>query len=136
MEFPPLKLRVRLCSFAALGPGKVDLLEAVERCGSITKAAKDQKMSYRRAWLLVDEMNRAFEEPVVDTAHGGSTGGGAKLSATGRAVIDIYRRVQAKAEAAIRQELDEIAALLAAEPRPPADHVLRKKCDEPAKKRA
>lgn len=131
MQHPPLKLRIKLCSFAALGPGKVDLLEAIERCGSITRAAKDQGMSYRRAWLMVDEMNRAFAEPVIDTAHGGSTGGGARLTATGKAIIDIYRRVQAKAESAIDQELDEIAALLAAEPKPPADHVVRRKCDKP-----
>lgn len=127
MDHPPLKLRIKLCSFAALGPGKIDLLEAIARCGSITKAAKDRSMSYRRAWLLVDEMNRAFAEPVIDASPGGSTGGGARLTATGLAVIDLYRRVQAKAEAAIAAELDEIAALLAAEPRPPADHVARKK---------
>lgn len=129
MDHPPLKLRIKLCSFAALGPGKIDLLEAIARCGSITKAAKDQSMSYRRAWLLVDEMNRAFAEPVIAASPGGSAGGGARLTSTGLAVIAIYRRVQAKAEAAIGHELDEIAALLAPEPKPPADHVVRKKCD-------
>lgn len=122
-----LKLRIKLCSFAALGPGKVDLLQAVERCGSITAAAKDQTMSYRRAWLLLDEMNRAFAEPVVEASFGGAKGGGARLSGTGRAVIDIYRRVQAKAEAAIADELAEINVLLADEPRPPKDHA-RPRC--------
>lgn len=124
-----LKLRIKLCTFAALGPGKVDLLEAVDRRGSITAAAKDQAMSYRRAWLLLDEMNRAFSEPVVEASFGGAKGGGARLSPTGRAVIDIYRRVQAKAEAAIAQELGEINALLAAEPRPPKEHVRRGRGD-------
>jgi molybdate transport system regulatory protein len=114
-----LKLRIKLCSFAALGPGKVGLLEAVYRCGSITAAAKDQGMSYRRAWLLIDEMNRAFAEPVVVASFGGAKGGGAKLSPTGHAVVDIYKRVMSKAEAAIANELAEIAALLADEPRPP-----------------
>lgn len=116
-----LKLRIRLCSFAALGPGKADLLEAVERCGSITAAAKDQTMSYRRAWLLLDEMNRAFAEPVVEASFGGSRGGGARLSPTGHAVLDIYRRVEAKARAAVAQELAEIDALLADEPKPPKE---------------
>lgn len=107
-----LKLRIKLCSFAALGPGKVDLLEAVGRCGSITAAAKDQGMSYRRAWLLLDEMNRALAEPVVEASFGGTKGGGARLTATGAAVIDIYRRVEAKATAAIAGELAELSALL------------------------
>lgn len=126
-----MKFRIKLCSFAALGPGKVDLLEAVDRCGSITRAAKDQRMSYRRAWLLVDEMNRAFALPVVDAGPGGKAGGGARLTDTGRAVIAIYRRIEAKARSAIRDELDEITALLAEEPRSPADHVFRRKCPPP-----
>lgn len=121
-----LKLRIKLCSFAALGPGKADLLAAVDRCGSITAAAKDQGMSYRRAWLLLDEMNRAFREPVVEASFGGAKGGGARLSVTGKAVIDIYERVLAKAEAAIAGELVEIDALLADEPRPPKDHAVRR----------
>lgn len=114
-----LKLRIRLCSFAALGPGKVDLLEAVDRCGSITAAAKDQTMSYRRAWLLLDEMNRAFAHPVVDASFGGAKGGGAHLSPTGRAIIDLYRRIEAKTHAAIASELADIEAMLADEPAEP-----------------
>lgn len=110
-----LKLRIRLCSFAALGPGKADLLEAIARTGSITRAAKDQGMSYRRAWVLVDEMNRAFREPVVDASFGGAHGGGARLTATGLAVIDIYRRVETKANAAIIPELHELSSLLVEE---------------------
>lgn len=125
-----LKLRIKLCEFVGLGPGKADLLEAVERCGSITAAAKDQGMSYRRAWLLVDEMNRVFREPVVEAAIGGTRGGGTKLSATGLAVLAIYRRCMIKAEAALERELADISALLADEPKPPADHVRRRKCDE------
>ncbi|MGE5548484.1 MAG: winged helix-turn-helix domain-containing protein [Solirubrobacterales bacterium] len=111
-----LKLRIRLCSFANLGPGKADLLEAVDRCGSITAAARDRGMSYRRAWLLIDEMNKAFREPVVEASFGGAKGGGARLTGTGRAVIAIYRRVQAKAEAAIAEELGELAGLVADPP--------------------
>ncbi len=102
-----LKLRIKLCAFAALGPGKVDLLEAVDRTGSISAAARDQKMSYRRAWLLIDEMNRALTHPVLDTSVAGAT-----LTETGRQVIDIYRRVEAKAAEAITGELAEMAVLV------------------------
>ncbi|MBF0562140.1 MAG: winged helix-turn-helix domain-containing protein [Alphaproteobacteria bacterium] len=110
-----LKLQIRVCTKGAIGPGKVALLEAVDRCGSITAAAKDLDMSYRRAWLLLDAMNRAFCEPVIDTSFGGKRGGGTKLSATGRTVLDIYRRIQVKAEAAVADELAEIAGLEANE---------------------
>ena len=108
-----LKLRIKLCAYAALGPGKVGLLEAVDRCGSITAAAKDQGMSYRRAWLLLDEMNRALAEPVVEASFGGAKGGGARLTATGRTVIELYRRIEAKARAAIADDLAVLARLLA-----------------------
>lgn len=110
-----LKLRIKLCTQAALGPGKVGLLEAVERCGSITAAAKDQGMSYRRAWGLLEELNHALAEPVVIASFGGSRGGGAALTETGRAVIALYRRIETKAQAAIAGELTELAALLAPE---------------------
>jgi molybdate transport system regulatory protein len=114
-----LKVRIKLCSFAALGPGKADLLAAVERLGSITAAAKDQGMSYRRAWLLVDEMNRAFKDPVVAASFGGSKGGGAQLTETGQTVLRLYRQVETKAEAAIEEELEAIERLVADNPRPP-----------------
>lgn len=103
-----LKLRIRLCSFAAMGPGKADLLEAVGRCGSITAAAKDQGMSYRRAWLLIDEINRALNTPVLATSVGGAT-----LTETGRELIELYRRIEAKAEAAVADELARLAELVA-----------------------
>lgn len=123
----PVKLRIKLGSHAGLGPGKARLLASVDRCGSITAAAKDQGMSYRRAWLLIDEMNRAFAEPVVEASFGGAKGGGARLSATGRALIELYDRLQRKAEAAVEAELAEIGALLADQPKPPKDHVARRK---------
>lgn len=104
-----------LCATVALGPGKAGLLEAVGRCGSITAAAKDQGMSYRRAWLLLDELNRALAAPVVEASFGGAKGGGARLTASGQAVLDIYRRIEAKARAAIAGELAELMALLAPE---------------------
>ncbi|MCR6628964.1 MAG: winged helix-turn-helix domain-containing protein [Magnetospirillum sp.] len=107
-----LKLRVKLCSFAALGPGKADLLETVDRRGSITAAAKDLGMSYRRAWMLIDEMNRAFREPVVGTVSGGKTGGGTRLTDLGREVLAIYREVQQRAEAAVVEPLERLEKLV------------------------
>lgn len=107
-----LKLRVKVCAFADIGPGKVDLLEAVGRCGSITAAAKDQGMSYRRAWLLIDEMNQVFRGPVVGTATGGVAGGGAQLTDAGRQIIEIYRDIQQRAESAVRAPLRRLEKLV------------------------
>lgn len=106
-----LKLRVKICAFADIGPGKVGLLEAVGRCGSITAAAKDQGMSYRRAWLLIDEMNHAFRGPVVSTVTGGAAGGGAELTDIGREVMAIYREIQALAERAIANPMRRLEKL-------------------------
>jgi molybdate transport system regulatory protein len=114
-----LKLRVKLCSFAALGPGKADLLEAVDRCGSITAAAKDRGMSYRRAWMLIDEMNHAFREPVVGAVSGGKAGGGTRLTHMGREVVAIYREVQQRAGAAVAEPLRRLERLVADNPEPP-----------------
>lgn len=107
-----LKLRVKICSFAALGPGKANLLEAVDRHGSITAAAKDLGMSYRRAWMLIDEMNRAFRAPVVGTVSGGKAGGGTRLTDIGHEVLAIYRDVQQRAEAAVVEPLQRLEKLV------------------------
>lgn len=74
----------------ALGPGKADLLQAIREHGSISAAARRMGMSYRRAWLLVDTMNRCFREPLVLSAAGGSQGGGANLTPHGEAVLAYY----------------------------------------------
>lgn len=116
-----LKLRIRLCAYAALGPGKISLLQAIAHTGSISAAARDQGMSYRRAWLLLDEMNRALLQPVVQTQAGGSHGGGAQLTATGERLIVLYHQIEEKAEQAIRDELGELSGMLAPEtPQPEA----------------
>lgn len=90
-----LKLNLRLFhgEHIAMGPGKADLLEAIESTGSISAAGKSMDMSYRRAWLLVDEMNRCFKMPVVETAKGGSHGGGAHLTPFGYEVLARYREM-------------------------------------------
>lgn len=89
------QLRLWLGDDIALGPGKADLLAAISEAGSIAAAGRRLSMSYRRAWLLVDTMNRCFREPLVVSAVGGSGGGGAHLTATGQEVLRLYRALQA-----------------------------------------
>jgi len=84
-----LTVRVDFGSDRALGPGKIRLLEAVRNCGSISQAGRSLDMSYRRAWLLIDDMNRCFREPVVEAQPGGLQGGGAALTAFGEQLIEI-----------------------------------------------
>ena len=93
---PKFKLSLRLLYGAeiAFGPGKAELLEAIERTGSISAAGRSMDMSYRRAWLLVDTMNRSFREPLVDASRGGRHGGGAQLTPFGKEVLERYREVQ------------------------------------------
>ncbi len=85
----------------AIGPGKADLLAAIAETGSIAAAGRTLDMSYRRAWLLVETMNRCFRSPVVEAAKGGSKGGGARLTMLGAEVLKGYRRMEAKATRAI-----------------------------------
>ena len=87
------RLRIRRGDDIAVGPGKIDLLEAIDATGSITAAARSLGMSYRRAWLLVDTMNRCFRSPLVEAEAGGKRGGGARLTPDGRDVIERYRRI-------------------------------------------
>jgi len=84
-----------------LGPGKADLLEAIARTGSIRAAAESLDMSYMRAWNLVRTMNAAFRSPLVEKERGGAEQGGARLTERGARVLELYRRMEAKAEKAI-----------------------------------
>ena len=88
------RLRIHRGDDIAVGPGKVDLLEAIGATGSISGAARSLGMSYRRAWLLVDTMNRCFRTPVVQAEAGGKRGGGAQLTPLGAEVIRRYRRLE------------------------------------------
>jgi molybdate transport system regulatory protein len=106
------RLRITAGDDIAVGPGKIDLLEAIAAAGSITAAARALGMSYRRAWLLVDTMNRCFREPVVAAEAGGVQGGGTALTPLGAAVIRHYRAAEARAEKAAEQELAALKALL------------------------
>lgn len=99
------RLRILHGDDIAVGPGKVDLLEAIRATGSITAAARSLGMSYRRAWLLVDTMNRCFRKPVVEAEAGGKRGGGSVLTPLGEEIVTRYRAAQAKAESAAHGEL-------------------------------
>lgn len=96
-----------------MGPGKADLLEAVDRLGSISAAARAMGMSYRRAWLLIDTMNQCFKSPLVHTAVGGGGGGGAQVTDLGREVLQRYRSMQAKAQASIERDMASFARSMA-----------------------
>jgi molybdate transport system regulatory protein len=89
----------------AIGPGKVALLEAIARAGSISSAARALGMSYRRAWLLVDETNRCLVRPAVRAAPGGARGGGAALTPAGEELVLRYRRLERQVEVLAMQEL-------------------------------
>jgi molybdate transport system regulatory protein len=110
---PIPRLRIVLGADAALGPGKADLLEGIVETGSISAAGRRLKMSYRRAWSLVDELNHLFAEPLVVAEKGGSRGGGAHLTETGEAVLATYRRMEEIARAGMRKELDALGKLAA-----------------------
>ncbi len=108
-------LRVDFPGGARIGPGKIALLEAVERAGSITAAGKALGMSYRRAWLLLDALNRTFDAPVVTTASGGAHGGGATVTDFGQALIAAYRGLEADCARITADRLAPFAARLAPE---------------------
>jgi molybdate transport system regulatory protein len=107
------RLRVTRGDDIAVGPGKIDLLEAIDRTGSITAAAKALGMSYRRAWLLVDTMNRCFKSPVVAAESGGRRGGGTALTPVGADVVRRYRRIESAAARAGAADIRAFLALLA-----------------------
>ena len=102
---PVLILRVVLGPNTSIGPGKVRLLEAIGRVGSISAAARSLGMSYRRAWLLVASMNRTMRKPVVKTSAGGLRGGGAGLTPFGRELVASYRRLERRARKTLHREL-------------------------------
>jgi molybdate transport system regulatory protein len=106
------QLRILLGSAIAMGPGKADLLAAIESEGSISAAARAMGMSYRRAWLLADTMNQSFREHLVEAAPGGSRGGGARLTPFGRDVLARYRQMEAKARTALRRDMTAFRRLL------------------------
>jgi molybdate transport system regulatory protein len=117
-----LKLQIACGDALALGPGKADLIEAIAAQGSISGAARSMGMSYRRAWLLVDEMNRCFDPPLVETLRGGGLERGARVSETGLAVVAAYREMERDAAAiAERPAYARLRSHLRATPRAAED---------------
>ncbi|MGG5807974.1 winged helix-turn-helix domain-containing protein [Falsiroseomonas sp. CW058] len=104
-----LHIRIALPN-GRIGPGKVALLEAIGREGSISAAARSLGMSYRRAWGLVDQLNALMGTPMVATSPGGAGGGGAVLTAAGQALAEQYRAIEAEARAAVTGRLEALLA--------------------------
>ncbi|GAB2781798.1 LysR family transcriptional regulator [Halomonas shantousis] len=107
---PNLQLRLVADKDVVLGPGKADLLEAIERSGSISSASRELGMSYKKGWQLIETMNRHFATPVIETHTGGHQRGGARLTPLGSEVLAHYRALQRRLAP---EHCDETRALLA-----------------------
>lgn len=113
----PLRLRLAFGPGRILGPGRVELLERIEATGSLAAAGRAMKMSYKRAWTLVEELNRTFDAPLVELSRGGSAHGGAVLTPLGREVAERYGRMLAATRSAVADDLAALSGRL----RPAAD---------------
>ena len=111
-RYPGLTLRILGEAEPAMGPGRAQLIEQIDRTGSISAAARAMGMSYRRAWQLVESLNASFNETVVTTAIGGKRGGGAQVTNFGRRLVKRYHEMEGKASAAIAADLRGYAAQL------------------------
>lgn len=111
-RIPRLRLRIVFGGRDMIGPGKAELLERIDRCGSIAAAGREMGMSYKRAWELVGTLNAMFRDPLVDSTRGGPGGGGAVLTPTGRAVLDLYREAEVEAARAATPQLSALQSLM------------------------
>lgn len=109
---PTVRIRIVFGEAGMIGPGKAELLERIDRTGSISAAGREMNMSYKRAWMLVETLNAMFREPVVTSTRGGPRGGGAVLTEAGRRLLDLYRRFEAQAAAAGTGALGEMQSML------------------------
>jgi molybdate transport system regulatory protein len=112
-----LHLRIDFTPQARLGPGKVRLLELIAEHGSISAAGRAMGVSYRRAWLLVDDLNRCFREPLVMAQMGGTGGGGTSLTSLGKEIVRRYRGIESAAAAAAKPDLAALEEVLSEEAR-------------------
>ena len=110
---PRLTLRIDFDGGRAIGPGKIKLMELIDKHGSLAEAGRQMGMSYRRAWLLVDSLNRCFRTPVVASQQGGQHGGGASLTEFGHAVVHHYHAVESAAVKAGATHMRALAAAVA-----------------------
>jgi molybdate transport system regulatory protein len=109
---PRLWIKIYFAGRGQIGPGKIRLLQGIVEQRSISAAARATGMSYRRAWLLIDQMNKTFGAPVVRTHTGGNTRGGAELTPLGGEIVARYLELLAEAQAQGAGKLDELAALI------------------------
>ena len=116
MRHAALTIRIDFGAYGYLGPGKIALMELISKHGSISAAGKEMGMSYRRAWLLVDEINHIFRERLVGTQMGGAGGGGARLTKLGREVVGRYRAIERGAAEASTADLRALKASLPSRP--------------------
>ncbi|OSP56122.1 winged helix-turn-helix domain-containing protein [Pseudoruegeria sp. SK021] len=110
-DTPRLRLRLVFPDGGMLGPGKIDLLGLILAHGSISAAGREMRMSYKRAWQLVDDMNAAFREPLVESTRGGPKGGGARLTQTGQRVLTIYRDLERQTQQAGAPQITALTAM-------------------------
>jgi molybdate transport system regulatory protein len=109
---PRLRIRIVFGDEEMIGPGKAELLERIDRAGSIAAAGREMGMSYKRAWQLIGTLNAMFREPLVDSTRGGPGGGGAVLTDAGRDVLALYRAFESDAAAGGAARLKALQALL------------------------
>ena len=129
-QSPTIRFRIDFAENLHIGPGKMALLEAIEEAGSLNKAAVALKLSYRRAWLLLDSLNKTFDEPVVKTITGGKHGGGSEVTDFGRLLLKSYRHMEdvisGLAGDCLKDVLPRLALRSAPEFNPPRQRLARK----------
>jgi molybdate transport system regulatory protein len=130
MTSTSIRFRVDFSGLCSIGFGKIALLEGIARTGSLSQAAREMEMSYRRAWLLVDSMNTGFDTPVITASVGGSGGGGATLTDFGRQVVSAFRDLEPKLLTLTQKHMREIA------PHAAKDRPKRAKSARPGQRRS
>ncbi|MCD1624728.1 LysR family transcriptional regulator [Seohaeicola saemankumensis] len=109
---PRLRIRIVFGEDEMIGPGKAELLERIDRCGSIAAAGREMGMSYKRAWQLIGMLNAMFRDPLVDSTRGGPGGGGAVLTQAGREALALYRAFEEDVTEAGAKRLDAMQGML------------------------
>ncbi|HVY24188.1 MAG TPA: LysR family transcriptional regulator [Steroidobacteraceae bacterium] len=131
-----LRIRIDFNQLCSIGPGKIQLLEAIEKTGSLSQAARDMDMSYRRAWLLMDSMNSSFDKTVASASTGGTGGGGAALTEFGQELVKTFRDLEKKLAGIAEKHLRDIEPHVQLSPTKKAKSVkLQRSFDKPKRTR-